>query len=67
MGDAHWMEKAFANAGKPGHSLRTSLKVKQGKALPAAKVAKAAKSDNTHLARMANLAKTAAKVRRGKR
>lgn len=61
----HWMAEAFKNAGKPGHSLRASLHVRKGKKIPAGKIKKATGSKNVHLARMANLAKTAAKVRRG--
>lgn len=55
-----WIQKAIK---KPG-ALRKSLGVKKGKKIPAAKLAKAAKSKNPTLRRRAILAKTLKKLRR---
>lgn len=59
--DGHWMEKAFKDAGKPGHSLHASLHVAADKKIPAGKLSKALHSDDTHMRRMANLARNASK------
>lgn len=58
-GDGHWMEKAFKNAGKPGHSLHASLDVPKDQPIPAGKLTKALQSKNTHMQRMAQAAKNA--------
>lgn len=62
--DSHWMEKAFAKSGQPGHSLHASLGVAKDKKIPAYRVKKAAKSDDSHLAHMAQAAENAAGVAR---
>lgn len=55
----HWMQDAFKNAGKPGHSLHAALHVPSGKPIPAGKENKALHSSDTHVRRMAQLAKNA--------
>ncbi len=50
----NWIQNAIKNKG----GLHKALKVPMGQNIPEGKINKAAGSDNTHLARMANLAKT---------
>lgn len=57
--DGHWMEKAFKNAGKPGHSLHASLNVAAGKPIPAGKMTKALQSKDSHVQHMAQAAENA--------
>lgn len=57
--DGHWMEKAFKNAGKPGHSLHASLNVAADKPIPAGKMAKALLSKDSHVQHMAQAAENA--------
>lgn len=45
-GSGHWMERAFRNAGKPGHSLHDTLGVSRDKPIPTYRVQKAAHSGN---------------------
>ena len=62
--NALWMEKAFKNAGKPGHSLHRATGTSAGEKIPARKVYRAAHSEDPHTRKMANLAKTAASIKR---
>jgi hypothetical protein len=61
-------EKWIAKAINPEHkgSLRKSLKVKEGKDIPKAKLEKAAHSKNPETRRQANLAKTLRSFHKGK-
>ncbi len=59
MSDAHWMEKAFANA---HGQLHKALGVPKGKTIPAKKLASAANSSNTTMAKRAVLARTARNI-----
>lgn len=58
----NWISKAIKHPG----ALRKKLGVKEGKNIPAAKLAKAAKSKNPTTRRQAVLAKTLKKMHRGK-
>ena len=63
MAEKKWMQKAFSkNKGK----LHRELGVPQGQKIPAAKIEKATHAKSGTLRKEANLAKTAAKIRRGK-
>lgn len=62
--DPNWMESAFKNAGKPGHSLHASLGVAKDKKIPAYRVAKATNSKDKHLREMAQAAENANPSRR---
>ncbi len=53
-GSANWVAGATQNKG----ALHRALHVPEGEKIPAAKLAKAAKSDNPTMRRRANLAKT---------
>ena len=55
-----WIQKAIK---KPG-ALRKELGVPEGEKIPAKKMAKAAKSTNPKVAKMANLAKTLGKLKK---
>lgn len=57
----HWMEEAFKNSGKPGHSLHASLGIAADKKIPTYRVKKAEGSKDKHLAAMARLAENARK------
>lgn len=54
--NANWMERAFKNAGKKGHSLHDSLGIPRDKEIPAYRVKKAEQSGDAHVRRMAQLA-----------
>lgn len=56
MADGHWMDDAFKNAGKPGHSLHDSLHVAADEKIPAGKLQAATHSKNKHVRKMAQLA-----------
>jgi hypothetical protein len=58
-----WIQKAIKHPG----ALHKALKVPEGTKIPAAKLAKAAKSSNPKLAKQANLAKTLGKMHHAKR
>ncbi len=58
-GSGHWMERAFRNAGKPGHSLRAATHTPAGENIPAYRVKQTANSDDPHKRKMANLAMNA--------
>lgn len=52
----HWMESAFKNAGKPGHSLHATLGVPKDKKIPGGKLAAATHASSPHTRKMAQLA-----------
>lgn len=54
MADDKWIAGAIKHPG----ALRKALKIPQGKEIPQGRLDKASHSDNPHLAKMANLAKT---------
>jgi hypothetical protein len=55
-----WIQKAIKHPG----ALHKELGVPQGEKIPAKKMAKAAKSSNPKVAKMANLAKTLGKLKK---
>ncbi len=57
--NAMWMERAFKNAGKPGHSLHKTLGVPAGQKIPAGKLQAAKDSPNQHTRKMAQAAANA--------
>jgi len=60
MATKNWIAGATKNKG----ALHRALKVPEGQKIPAAKLAKAAKSSNPKLAKEANLAKTLGKLKK---
>lgn len=59
MAEKHWMQNAFKNAGKPGHSLHAATHTPEGQPIPAGKMRKALNSSNPHVEHMAQAAKNA--------
>ena len=53
-GGTHWIRHAIRHPG----ALHRALHVPEGEKIPAAKLAKAGRSDDPHMRRMAGLAKT---------
>lgn len=60
MGDKKFIQKAIKNPG----GLHRALGVPEGKKIPAGKMAEAMKSKSEHVRKMAQFAKTLAKVRK---
>ena len=60
MATKNWIAGAVKNKG----ALHRALKVPEGEKIPAEKMAKAAKSTNPKVAKMANLAKTLGKLKK---
>lgn len=62
--NANWMESAFKNAGKPGHSLHRATGTPAGETIPKKKVYKAEHSNSAHVRHMAQAAANANPGRR---
>lgn len=63
-GRANWMESAFKNAGKRGHSLHAFPHVPADENIPAYRVKKAEQSKDPHMRQMAQLAANAGRKRK---